>query len=239
MGNGKQLVVIHKNEPRISSFLIAQGFDRRHEYIVRLIKRYQKRFERIKPLVVVKKIKGRGRPVEEYLLSEAQFIFLGTVFKNSEIVLDFKEKLAIDFCRVKNLLAKVHHQHVDQNWIASRDFGKKQRLALTDVIKEFVEYAKEQGSNNADWYYTAFSKMTWGLLFILDGNYKSARDVLSDQQLTTMASAERVITKGLRDCMKAKMFYKDIYKQIKKNVLTFADLTGQTKVIEDQLKLTE
>jgi len=38
-----------------------------------------------------------------------------------------------------------------------------------------------------------------------------------------------------KDGMKQNIFYKDIYKQVKENVLIFAGLNGQTKVIEDQL----
>lgn len=234
-----KLVRIHKKELRVSSVLVAQGFERRHEHVTRLIKRYQERFERIKPLVVVKRKKRRGRPFDEYLLTESQFLFLGTVFQNTEIVLDFKEKLVLEFERVRNQLIAVKFQQKDQAWIASRDLGKKQRRALTDTLKNFVDYAKEQGSKNADRYYVIVSRMVYSPLFIFDGKYQSARDMLSDEQLTALANAEHIMNKGLRDGMAAKMFYRDIYQDIKSKVMTFAELHGQSKVIEEQLKLEE
>jgi phage regulator Rha-like protein len=235
----KQLVKIHNNEPRISSFLIAQGFEKRHEHVVRLIKRYKERFERFKPLAVVKRTQKKGRPVDEYLLTEGQFFFLGTIFKNSEIVLDFKEKLAKEFVRVRAQLLAVKTQQSDQKWIMARDFGKEQRLEATDSIKEFVEYAKSQGSGNADHYYTIITRMANGLLFVCEGKFKNLRNVLSPRQLMTIANAEEIISKGLRDGMKANTFYKDIYKSIKKNVVAFAEMHGRSDVIEEQLKLEE
>jgi hypothetical protein len=54
-----------------------------------------------------------------------------------------------------------------------------------------------------------------------------------------LASAERIISKGLKDGMKAKTFYKDIYQSIKTNVLAFAEMHGKSEVIEEQLKLEE
>ena len=53
----------------------------------------------------------------------------------------------------------------------------------------------------------------------------------------TTATAESVVTKGISDGMKNKMFYKDIYKDVKSRVMAFAELTGQSKVIEDCLFL--
>lgn len=235
-----KLVIIHKNEPRIGTSLIAVGFERQHKIVLELVTRYAEDFEEFGSLKRHKLVsKKRGRPVDEYILNEDQFLLLCTYFKNTHIARAFKKKLIKEFSNARRQLAAARMRQASAEWIASRDFGKKQRLALTDTIKEFVEYAKEHGSKRADWYYATISKMVVGLLFILDGKYQNIRDVLSDHQLVVLASAEQIITKGLRDGMKAKTFYKDIYRQIKDNVIQFAGLTGQSHVIEEQLKLEE
>lgn len=231
-------LMIYDNECRARTSLIANGFQRKHNQILRLVKKYQKNFENFSPLKV-KKSSTKGRPLEEYLLTEDQFIFLGTLLRNSEIVVEFKEKLVKEFSKMRRQLAAVKSQQTNQKWIMSRDLGKEQRLGATDAIKEFVEYAKSQGSKNADRYYTIITRMVNGLLFICEGKFKNLRNVLTAQQLMILANAEQIITKGLRDGMKAKTFYKDIYKQIKDNVIQFAGLTGQSHVIEEQLKLEE
>lgn len=235
----KQIIVIENNEGRAGTFLISQGFQRKHEYILRLINKYESRFKDYGELKTNKCSQGRGRPIEEYLLNEDQFIFLGTILRNSEIVLDFKQKLVKEFSKARRIAAAAQSRQQNQEWLHYRQMGKKQRIAMTDDVKDFVDYATKQGSKNADKYYMAISKMTYSLLFVFHGTYKNARNLLSEEQLMTIASAERIISKGLRDCMKAKMFYKDIYKKIKSNVAAFVELHGQTEVIEEQFKLEE
>lgn len=234
-----QLVEIWEKEVRIGTFLVAKGFERKHEYVLRLIQNHKADFEYLAVLKTGKRKQKRGRPVEELWLTEKQFVFLGMLVKNTKKAVRFKRDVSEAFIDAKNLLFSVKARQSNQKWIMSRDFGKEQRLEATTAIQEFVEYAKEQGSENADRYYTIISRMVNGLLFISAGKFKNLRDVLSAQQLMVVANAEQIITKGLRDAMKSKMFYKDIYKKIKSDVLAFAGLTGQTKVIEDQLKIGE
>jgi len=112
-------------------------------------------------------------------------------------------------------------------------------LELTEAIRDFTDYAKEQGSRNAERYYTNITRMMNGLLFICRGKFKNLREVLTAKQLMTVANAEEIISKGLKDGMKAKTFYKDIYQAVKANVLSFAEMHGKSKVIEEQLKLEE
>lgn len=231
-------LMIYQDEARAGTSLIAKGFERTHDQILRLVKKYKENFENFSPLKV-KKILTKGRPLEEYLLTEDQFIFLGTLLRNSEIVVNFKEKLVQEFGKARRQLLAAKAQQSNQEWLTHRELGKKQRLRMTDDIKAFVEYAKDQGSKNADKYYMIISRMTNSLLFIFQGKYQNARNLLTPEQLITLASAERIISKGLKDGMKAKTFYKDIYKSIKSNVLAFAEMHGKSEVIEEQLKLEE
>jgi phage regulator Rha-like protein len=234
----KLVIIRRENEGRAGTFLIAKGFGRRHEQVVRLVKKHKARFENFSTLRV-SKIRTKGRSATEYLLTQDQFFFLGTLFKNSELALDFKEKLIKEFSRVRKQLLAAKSQHSDQKWIMSRDFGKEQRLEMTDTVKKFVAYARSQGSGNADRYYTIITRMMNGLLFICGDKFKNLREVLTAKQLMIVANAESIISKGLEDGMKAKTFYKDIYKDVKQRVFDFAGLTGQTHVIEEQLKLAE
>ena len=240
-----EIVKDYYGEGRAGTFLIAQGFGREHKRVVDLILKYKKRFLRLEDnksfldRLIIQKVpaKKAGRPVKEYLLNEAQTIFLGSIFRNTDIVLDFKERLAREFINLKKQNEVLKKYKGKPVYKIARNAGKILRLESTNVMQEFVEYAKSQGSTNPDKYYMLYTKLVNGLLFIVEGKFKNLRDVMSTPQLMTTGAADQVVTKGISDGMKNKVFYKDIYKDVKSRVISFADLTGQSKVIEDCLQL--
>lgn len=247
--NEKQLVQNHNGEERAGTFFISEGFQRRHDRIIKHVKEYyeiflsmEKTYGRTKPEVPTRKVKTKGRSVQEYLLNETQTIFLGTLFRTSskkkdDSVLLFKARLAKDFVALKeqNLALKRHKD--EPHYQITRDAGKLVRKQTTDEMKRFVEYATSQGSKSANRYYTNITNMMNGMLFIIEGKYKNLREVMTIQQLMTVSSAEQIINRGLKSGMNKKMFYKEIYRDVKSRVMTFADLHGQTQVIEDHLKI--
>ena len=234
----KDIIKIHNDKPRAGTFLIAEGFGREHGKLLLLINKYRSRFENFSPLPA-ERIKTKGRPVEQLLLDEDQTMFLGTLLRNTEIVLDFKETLVHQFKKARLLLQTLSQHKADPNYQITRDAGKLVRKSTTDEMQAFVEYAENQGSQNAVRYYTNITRMMNGMLFIVEGKYKNLREVMSIPQLMTTASAEQIINKGLHDGMKAKRYYKDIYKDVRKNVELFAELHGQSEVISTQLSLGE
>lgn len=86
--------------------------------------------------------------------------------------------------------------------------GKIIRKAETESIKEFIEYAKSNGSQSSERYYTIITKATNDILNIEAGQ----RDSLSEGQLDNLAMVERVIANVLTSGIKKGMNYKDIYK---------------------------
>jgi len=237
----EKIVEIYNNEPRSGTWIIATGFKRDHKDVLKLINKHKDRFlnldnKGISNPLIIRKVpsKKAGRRIEEYMLNEAQTIFLGSIFRNSEIVLDFKEKLARDYVKVKRQLDQVHSSHKDEKWLQARLTGKALRHQETDTIKKFIEYAKEQGGSDkgCNMYYSNITRMMNGALFIVEGKYKVLRDVMSAEQLMVVGTADQIINKALKDGMKKDIYFKDIYKQVKANVIVFAELHGQSKIIE-------
>ncbi len=233
-----KLTVIHNDEPKAGTYLIAQGFDRRHADLLKLINKYKLRFEKFGELNT-RKFSTKGRPGEEYLLNESQTMFLGTLFKNTDLILDFKEKIVQEFSRLKKLLESNQKQKLDPKYQLARIEGKAIRKETTDQIQKFVAYAKCQGGSEkgCELYYSNITKMVNGLLFIVEGKFKNLRNVMSGRQLMVVGAAEGIIDKGIKDGMEKGVFYKEIYKDIKSKVMIFAELHGQSHVIENQLKL--
>ena len=89
-----------------------------------------------------------------------------------------------------------------------RNEGKIIRKVETDAIKEFIEYAKNNGSKNSDRYYAIITKATNEILNIDAGK----RDSLTAMQLEHLAMVERVIASALMQGVEKGMNYKDIYK---------------------------
>jgi len=180
------------------------------------------------------------RTVHEYLLNETQAIFLGTLFrtaskKKDDPVLLFKAKLAKEFVVLRDENLRLQKHKALPEYKPIRDAGKIVRKQTTDMVQQFVEYATEQGSSNANFYYQNISKMLNGMLFIVEGKFKNLREVMSIQQLMTISSAEQIVDKGLQAGMSHKKYYKEIYKDVKVRVETFAELHGKSEVIQKAL----
>ncbi len=245
-----KIVEDYKGEGRAGTFLIAEGFDRRHDRVKKHIEDYheiflsmEETYGRVCAQVLPRRVvKTKGNSVTEYLLNETQTIFLGTLFRTSsrkkdDPVLLFKSRLAKEFVSIrKQQLGFKKHQQKPEYQIA-RDAGKLIRKGATDAMKEFIEYAKAQGSTNADKYYVSITKMLNSLLFVSNGHFQVSRSVLSIPQLMTISSAEQIVDRGLAIGMREKKYYKDIYQDIKSKVQLFADMHGQSEVMAKQLEL--
>lgn len=138
--------------------------------------------------------------------------------KNSPIVRQFKSKLVKEFFRQRKLL---------QEWMATKEGveyqqqrleSKKVRLEETDWIKVFVNYATEQGSQNAHLYYANISKMENKALFFLDQKVKNVRELLDFKQLGLIKVADMAVIEAIKEGIKNKMHYKEIYKLAKERV---------------------
>jgi len=176
-----------------------------------------------------KKSKG-GRPEESYILNEDHFILLVLLAKNSKESLLLKIRVSKEFKRMKKELARIASNQTNAQWIEQREAGKIARRMETDVIQDFIDYAKTQGGSDkgCDMYYSNISKMENKALFIVERKYPNLRDVLGVTDLSTIQKADIIVSRALRDGMNDKKAYKDIYKMAKERVEMFAELIGKT-----------
>ncbi len=235
----KKEVEIYEDKARVGSFLISQGLDREHKLVRDLIEKYREDFEDFASLKKRKLRSTGGRAANEYMLDEDQFMFLGTLLRNSKKVVAFKKAIIQQFkkCRLENESLRQHKQQ--PRYQVTRVAGKIVRRQTTDTMQDFIKYAESQGSKNANMYYSNITRMLNTLLFVVEGKHKNVRNLMSIHQLMTVSSAEQIIDRGLKDGMSRKKFYKDIYKDIKKKVSMFADLHGRSEIIDKQLSMLE
>lgn len=97
------LVTLVEWEPRVSHFIIAKNTWNEPRAIRVMIEKYFERLEKkwVMTFEMSKPKTSWGRPQKEYFLNEKQAIFLMTLLKNSEVVVDFKDNLTSAFFELK------------------------------------------------------------------------------------------------------------------------------------------
>lgn len=237
------MIEFYGDEPRTGTLFIAEGFQREHRKIVDVIRKHQEKFKTF-GLILDRKSKPKGgRPVIEYMLNEGQTVFLGSLLKNTEVIIDFKLKLAHVFILMKDALAKIRLQKHDPEYIRARIEGKIPRRLETTILSELVPYSVNQGSEgyskNPENCYINYTTMTNNALFIVAKGFKNIRNYLDKKQLRRVAVAEDVIADLVTIKMAEGLHYKEIYQEIKKKVEAYGEIIGKTKVpkIEYQKQL--
>lgn len=107
-------------------------------------------------------------------------------------------------------------------WLKTRTETKQVRRMETDTIKRFVEYAKSQGSTNAEQYYMNFTKLVQNHLGIDSGS----RDNQEQKMLLRLKSFETIVDMRLDTLMKLDMPYKDIYSSVRDLIQSIQNLGG-------------
>lgn len=236
-----ELVTLENGKMALTnSLIIADGMKLSHHSVTRMINKYVERLNRMGGVVrfqIDKPLsKKGGRPVRIAWLNKKQFLFLSTMLRNTETVLNFKEKLINEFERLQNIVANLLSQQQNSEWLQRREQGKISRREETDTIKDFIEYAKSQGSSKPEFYYSNLSKMENKALFIIEEEFPNLRECLSSQQLTIVNTADIAVSKALRYGMEQNLNYKDIYILAKERMEAFTEIVGKT-VVPIQFKL--
>lgn len=180
-----------------------------------------------------------GRPTKVYLLNEEQFTLLAMLMKNTAEVVALKVGVAKEFLRMRRTLANIVSQRNDSEWQNVRNDGKQVYMQKSNAVKDFVEYAKAQGSTSAERYYTNLATMENRALFFIECKYKNLREIMTIKQLMQVATADDVIEKALKEGMEQRMNYKDIYKLARDRVVAFAEIIGKSHVHALQLEVSK
>ena len=135
---------------------------------------------------------------------------------NPELV----EKLVNYQLKVKDVLAAAF---LPSYWQQTRQQTKDNRLLETECIKEFVAYAKQQGSQHADRYYYHLTSLANKAAGITEG-----RDKAGIQQLNSLILIEHIIKEVIRQGMAEGKYYKDIYADGKERIRQFREISFLT-----------
>lgn len=226
------LVSIDGNNVFTTSLAIADGVEIEHKNVIELIRRYKDDINEVGTSTFqTRKFNTKGRQGELALLDESQATFLITLMKNSKKVVRFKKQLTKEFFKQRQIISNLIQQRNDPGWQNVRKDGKAIYQQKTEVIKEFVEYATQQGSKSAKKYYMAIGNMENKALFFFEQKYKNLREVLTIKQLMQVSTADNVIEKALKDGMDKGLPYKEVYQLARNRIVAYADIIGKSPVL--------
>jgi phage regulator Rha-like protein len=218
--NKNNFIKIIKNNIYSDTLKIAAAINRDHISIIRNIQRYKKDFENLGKVELAVIPSKRNQNQNVYYLNEQQSIFLLTLMDNSPLVLELKKELSRQFVNMRKILL----ERQTEEWQNTRIEGKETRHNFTDCIKDFISYAKNQGSNNADKYYCIFSSLIDKTLSVHDKDYSSG------DTLTNIKFLENMLISELNNYMDNNIFYKDIYSKCKSKCSQLKILLNDTNV---------
>lgn len=211
-----ELVILKNDEAVCDSLLVAEKFGKRHSHVLEKIEKILSDEPTENSARCFKKTTYRDEQQKErpmYLMNRDGFTFL---------VMGFTGKKANEwkwnYINAFNTMESILRERSTEAWMETRQQGKLTRKAETDVIKQLVEYAKGQGSENSDRLYTNYTKLANKMVGI------KKRDEATVSQLNNLSLMENIILNCIQNGIVMDKHYKEIYQDCKRRLELFKDI---------------
>lgn len=230
-----QLIQIESGEAWTTSLAIAEVFDRQHKNVLRELDSLiddgtLERELEIEP--TFREVPGPNGATrrERYFRLNERAALIAMPFVGGAKSREGQKRLVDAFMAMRRLLRQHEAHGRTADWIEARSKGKEIRHDHTDVIKDFIIYAHNQGSKSASKYYMQITRMSYREIFAVgkEAVEKNFRDGLSTIQLINLATAESIIIKALQEGMAGELHYKDVYRLARDRVSSLCTLIGRT-----------
>ena len=216
------LVVLTNGVPMVDSVLVAKKFGKIHRDVMRAIDNLDCSDEFRMRNFAQSNYVVRGHTYDSFMMTRDGFSFLCMGFTGVESA-KWKEAYINAFSAMEAQLKKTDDKI---EWKQARIQSKEVRRNVTDTIKEFVDYATEQGSSSASKYYMNITKMEYAALELIQSKEKvpsGFRDTLDLLDLCFLQAAEQVCRAAIKEGMERKFPYKEIYLLAKERVTKYAE----------------
>jgi len=219
-----ELVLVKKENgkevPLTTSVIVAKETQNSHSSITRVINNYENDFKEFGIIRFKIEKSNRGRPIKNYYLNENQFLLLSTYLRNNVEVRKIKIAIVKQFSKMKEVL----NEKKTLAWQETRQLGKQETKDMNDIVKAYVEYAKNQGSSKPNMYYKHFATLSNKSVNIEDGK----RDLANHKKLFTQIAVMGIIKETIEQEMESVKPYKEIYKDCKKQIEGFMEYLPAT-----------
>ena len=171
-------------------------------------------------------INKQKRKYKWYLMNEQAFILMIMQLWRYEKAIFVQNNIVKAFFEMKRVLLN----HENASWIETRGQTKQIRKQETDILKELLEYIKQQNPNsnyvkNSNTLYSNYTKMTnKALEFLLWTKWSPIKDLVPIQELWFISIVEDRAWKCILDWMSRKLPYKEIYEFAKVEINKLVDM---------------
>ncbi len=222
-----ELVEVRNKELLVDSHLVAKKFGMQHKDFINtankiIVKLEELRGDAVPPKYYKESRHYRGTDFEVYLMTR-EFFSLVSMRLTSKKAFEWQVKFNQAFYDMERRLLKVETNKSDIEWNSTRLIGKTARTEETNVIKQFVEYATEQGSKSAKFYYGHLTNASYKALGLMAKKHPKLRDQMNIYELSELMLAERFATNKLKEYMELERNYKDIYQTVKDDLIIFGN----------------
>jgi len=221
-----ELVEVQHNDVFCDSHVVAKKFDQKPGRIKKLITNVIEDLEvhecthYFNPKYIIEEREYRGNKYTAYLMNRDFFSLLVMRLKGQKAV-KWQIKFIAAFNAMEQRIKTADKNATDPAWVSQRTQGKIARREETDVIKDFVEYATQQGSKSAKFYYKHITNATYQALGLMVQRKPKLRDTLNLYEISEILLAERIAKNALRKYMDLERNYKDIYSSVKEDLIQF------------------
>lgn len=222
-----QLVEVNKEEIYCDSSRVAKDFGMKHNKVTRAVETVTPNIDDFRCTGCTPKIEKvdrhyRGKDYEAYIFNKDAFVIVMMRFETKRARQWQGRYIAAFNAMEKMLLQETTNKQCDK-WITKRDHSKQIRIETTDIIKDFVGYATDQGSESAKFYYKHITNATYKALGLLTLKKPKLRDTLDIYELSQLSTAEQLIQRSFSRHMRDKIPYKVIYKYVVQDLQNFSD----------------
>jgi Rha family phage regulatory protein len=224
----KQLVEVYKGQVFCDSKMVSEKFGYKHLHVTKVIKKLIEEFSEIKgslqePLNFEEiEREYRGQSYKAFLMDRRSFTILSMRFTGVK-ALEWQVKFIDAFFSMEKQLIIEAANRENIEWAEQRKEGKAIRLSTTDAVKEFIEYATAQGSENAKHYYKHVTVACYKCLNLIEAKRPKLRDTLNIIQTSFLSAAESVAERSIRKHMESGEHYKTIFTLVKQDLERFAE----------------
>ena len=203
-----ELVYLKHDAAVCDSLQVAEKFGKEHRNVLKAIDNLLETLLKIeqpsKMFFVSRRRADDGQYHRMYLMNRDGFSLLVMGFTG-------KDALAwkLQYIKAFNQMEKLIQEKNTAAYQIADQAEKATRRAETDVIKEFVEYARAQGSTHADHYYSNYTRLAYKVVGITD------KTTAAGMQLEDLSLVEHLIAHTLKAGMAAGYNYRGIYQSCK------------------------
>jgi phage regulator Rha-like protein len=138
--------------------------------------------------------------------------------------------LVDEFMLLEKLLAKQSKVRETVAFQLMRSEGRDARKILTDAISRYINYAKANGSQGADQYYSIITSQIYKSFLVVEPKASALRDLLTAVQLSELQTIELMAVDILTKGIDSKQIYKKIYRELKSELNAFT--SSKTKILD-------